>query len=209
MSLSKFTSSTKIDNQTITLETGTLAKQADGSVLVSCGDDVVLATVVSSRTPVDMDFFPMTVEYQEKFYASGKIPGGFFRREGRPSYEATLIARMIDRPIRPCFPEGYRYDTQVVVTTLSFSGQFPLGILANIGASTALHISDIPFNGPVAAVQMAKVDGKLIANPTLEELENTSLNIIVAGTRKGLLMVEGGKLFYFGRGGFGSFEVCA
>ena len=195
MSLSPFTSSTKIDNKTITLETGTLAKQADGSVLVSCGDDVVLATVVSSRTPSDADFFPMTVEYQEKFYASGKIPGGFFRREGRPSYEATLIARMIDRPIRPCFPESYRYDTQVVVTTLSFSGQFPIGILASIGASTALHISDIPFNGPVAAVQMAKVDGKLIANPTLEELENTSLNIIVAGTRKGLLMVEGESSF--------------
>ena len=195
MSLSPFTSSTKIDNKTITLETGTLAKQADGSVLVSCGDDVVLATVVSSRTPSDLNFFPMTVEYQEKFYASGKIPGGFFRREGRPSYEATLIARMIDRPIRPCFPENYRYDTQVVATTLSFSGQFPIGILASIGASTALHISDIPFNGPVAAVQMAKVDGKLIANPTLEELENTSLNIIVAGTRKGLLMVEGESSF--------------
>ena len=177
------------------METGALAKQADGSVLVRCGDDVVLATVVSSKAPSDADFFPMTVEYQEKFYASGKIPGGFFRREGRPSYEATLIARMIDRPIRPCFPEGYNYDTQVVVTTLSFSGQFPIGILASIGASTALHISDIPFSGPVAAVQMAKVGGKLIANPTLEELEDTSLDIIVAGTRKGLLMVEGESSF--------------
>ena len=195
MSLSPFMSSTKIDNKTIKLEAGALAKQADGSVLVSCGDDVVLATVVSAKKHADLDFFPLTVEYQEKFYASGKIPGGFFRREGRPSYEATLTSRMIDRPIRPCFPEGYCYDTQVVVTALSFSGQFPLSILASIGASTAVHISDIPFNGPVAAVQMAKVGGKLIANPTLEELEDTSLNIIVAGTRKGLLMVEGESSF--------------
>ena len=195
MSISPFMSSGTIDNKTIELSSGGLAKQADGSVLAKCGDDIVLATVVSSRTPSATDFFPMTVEYQEKFYSAGKIPGGFFRREGRPSYEATLIARMIDRPIRPCFPEGYCYDTQVVVTALSFSGQFPIGILASIGASTALHISDIPFKGPVAAVQLAKVDGKLKTNPSLEELEHSTLNIISAGTRKGLLMVEGESSF--------------
>ena len=191
MSFSPFVSSTKVDDKTITIESGLLAKQADGSVLVSCGEDKVLVTVVSRKKESDLDFFPLTIEYQEKFYSAGKIPGGFFRREGRPSYEAILNARMIDRPLRPCFPEKYYYDTQVVVTTLSYSGETSLSILASIGASAALHISDIPFNGPVGAVQVAKVDGILLINPNIEKLENADLNFIVAGTRKGLLMVEG------------------
>lgn len=195
MSFSPYVSSAKIENKTFTIETGALARQADGSVLVSCGEDKVLATVVSMKTESNLDFFPLTVEYQEKFYSAGKIPGGFFRREGRPSYEATLAARIIDRPIRPCFPEGYRYDTQIVATTLSYSGQVPIGILAGIGASAALHISDIPFNGPVASIQVAKIGEKLQINPTIEELEKTNLNFIVAGTRKGLLMVEGEAQF--------------
>ena len=195
MSFSPYISSVKVEDKTFTIETGALARQADGSVLVTCGEDKVLATVVSQKTKSDLDFFPLTVEYQEKFYSAGKIPGGFFRREGRPSYEATLTARMIDRPLRPCFPEGYRYDTQIVATTLSYSGQTPLGVLAGIGASAALHISDIPFNGPVASIQVAKIDEKLQINPDLTELEKATLNFIVAGTRKGLLMVEGEAQF--------------
>ena len=195
MSISRFVSSAKVGDKTITLETGTLAKQADGAVLVRCGEDAVLTTVVSSRTESNLDFFPMTVEYQEKFYAAGRIPGGFFRREARPSYEATLNARMIDRPIRPCFPKGYCYDTQIVATTLSYSGETPLGILASIGASAALHISDIPFKGPVASVQVVGIDGELQLNPSLETAEQASLNFTVAGTKNGLLMVEGESQF--------------
>lgn len=195
MSFSPYTSSVQVEDKTFTIETGTLAKQADGSVLISCGEDKLLTTVVSLKNKSDLDFFPLTVEYQEKFYSAGKIPGGFFRREGRPSYDATLAARMIDRPIRPCFPEGYCYDTQIVATTLSFSGQISMGVLASIGASAALHISDIPFNGPVASVQVAKINEKLLINPDVTELEKATLNFIVAGTRKGVLMVEGEAQF--------------
>ncbi|MCB0378854.1 MAG: polyribonucleotide nucleotidyltransferase [Bdellovibrionales bacterium] len=180
-----------IGNQTIEIETGRMAKQADGSVLVTAGNNVVLVTVVSSKRDSDMDFFPLTVEYAEKFYASGKIPGGFFKREGRPTAEATLNARLIDRPLRPTFPEGYNKDTQVVATILSFDGTYPVEILASIGASTATHISDIPFNGPTAAVLVGKVDGQLVVNPSPEQLEKSEVEMIVAGTRNGILMVEG------------------
>ncbi len=179
----------------ISIESGLLARQADGSVLVSSGEDKVLVTVVSLKGDSGLDFFPLTVEYQERFYSAGKIPGGFFRREGRPSYEATLISRMIDRPLRPCFPKGYSSDTQIVATALSYSGSFPMGILAGIGASSALHISDIPFKGPVASVQVVKIGGQLQLNPSLEEEEGASLNFIVSGTRGGLLMVEGEARF--------------
>ncbi len=172
-----------------------MAKQADGSVVVSSGNNIVLVTAVSSRKESPLDFFPLTVEYQEKFYATGKIPGGYFKREGKPTTEATLNARLIDRPIRPLFPEGYRYETQVVATTLSADGSFPIEILASIGASAALHISDIPFAGPTAAVRIARVDGQLIANPNPQQLEKTDMDIIVAGTRNGLLMVEGETKF--------------
>ena len=195
MSFSPFRSSTEVEGKKITIESGTLARQADGSVLVSSGEDKVLVSVVSLKKESDLDFFPLTVEYQEKFYSAGKIPGGFFRREGRPSNEATLTSRMIDRPLRPCFPEGYRYDTQIVALALSYSGQFPLGVLAGIGASSALHISDIPFNGPVASVQVAEIDGQLKVNPSIQDMESANLNFIVSGTRKGLLMVEGESLF--------------
>ena len=157
--MNKITVTGKVGDSTITIETGRLAKQADGSVLVSCGSNIVLVTAVSAREPKDVDFFPLTVEYQEKFYATGKIPGGYFKREGRPTNNATLTARLIDRPIRPCFPEGYRCETQVVGTVLSFDGTFPIDILASVGASAALHISDIPFNGPTAACQVASATG--------------------------------------------------
>lgn len=175
----------------ISIETGRMAKQADGSVVVSCGSNIVLVTAVSSKRPSTMDFFPLTIEYAEKFYATGKIPGGYFKREGRPTNEATLNARLIDRPIRPCFPEGYRFDTQIVATTLSSDGKFPLEILAGIGASAALHVSDVPFGGPTCAIKIGRVDGKFIANPSAEQLESSDMDIIIAGTRNGLLMVEG------------------
>lgn len=187
----KTTVTTLVGDKQITIETGRMAKQADGSVVVSCGNNIVLVTAVSSRKQSTLDFFPLTVEYIEKFYATGKIPGGYFKREGKPTTDAVLSARLIDRPIRPSFPEGYRYETQVVATILSADGQFPTDILASLGASAALHISDIPFNGPTAALQVGRVDGQLIANPTPQQLAKSDFNIIVAGTRNGLLMVEG------------------
>lgn len=181
----------EMNGKEVVLETGRLAKQADGSVLVSCGSNMVLVTAVSNRQESSMDFFPLTVEYAEKFYASGRIPGGYFKREGRPTNLATLTARMIDRPVRPCFPEGYRYETQLVATTLSWDGSCPIDILASIGASAALHVSDVPFNGPTSAVQVARVKGRFIANPSPELLSESDMDIVVAGTRNGILMVEG------------------
>lgn len=191
----KTTVTTSVGGKQITIETGRMAKQADGSVVVSCGNNMVLVTAVSSRNESTLDFFPLTVEYQEKFYATGKIPGGYFKREGKPTTDAVLTARLIDRPIRPSFPEGYRFETQVVATTLSADGAFPIEILASIGASAALHISNIPFNGPTAAVQVGRVDGQLIANPTPQQLERSDMDIIVAGTKNGILMVEGEAKF--------------
>ncbi len=187
----KQTVSTNLGGRSLTIETGRMAKQADGSVVVSSGNNMVLVTAVSSKRPSTLDFFPLTVEYQEKFYATGKIPGGYFKREGRPTTNATLTSRLIDRPIRPCFPEGYRYDTQVVATTLSYDGSFPIEVLASLGASAALQVSDIPFNGPTAAIQVGRIDGKFVANPSTAELEKSDVDILVAGTRNGILMVEG------------------
>ncbi len=180
-----------VGGKEIKIETGRLAKQADGSVLVTCGSNIVLVTVVSSRAVKDVDFFPLTVEYQEKFYATGKIPGGYFKREGKPTTNAVLTARLIDRPLRPLFPEGYRHDTQIVATTLSCDNSFPLEVLASIGASTAVHISDIPFNGPAASIVVARINGQLIANPSKAQLETSDMEIVVAGTKNGILMVEG------------------
>lgn len=191
----KTTVSATIGGKTITLESGRLAKQADGSVLVTCGNNMVLVTVVSSKKESTADFFPLTVEYQEKFYATGKIPGGYFKREGRPTNHATLVARLIDRPIRPLFPEGYRYETQIVATTLSYDGTFPLEVLSSIGASAAVHISDIPFNGPTAAIQVARINGQFVANPSAQQLAESDMDFIIAGTRSGIMMVEGEAKF--------------
>lgn len=191
----KTTVTTSVGGKQITIETGRLAKQADGSVLVSSGNNMVLVTAVSKKEASTLDFFPLTVEYIEKFYATGKIPGGYFKREGKPSTDQVLIARLIDRPLRPKFPEGYRNETQIVATVLSADGSFPIEILASLGASAALHISDIPFDGPVASVQVGRVDGQFIANPTPMQLEKSDMDIIVAGTRQGLLMVEGESKF--------------
>ena len=184
----------EIQGKTIRVETGQLARQADAGVLVSCGDNKVLVAVVSNREASDLDFFPLTVEYQEKFYSVGRVPGGFFKREGRPSNESILCARLIDRPIRPCFPENYRFDTQIAAAVLSSDGMFPVEILAGIGASCALHISDIPFKGPVAFLKTAlSPNGEWILNPGEEE--ESDLGLIVAASSKGLLMVEGEASF--------------
>ncbi|WP_347359646.1 polyribonucleotide nucleotidyltransferase [Bdellovibrio sp.] len=191
----KTTVTTSVGGKQITIETGRLAKQADGAALVSSGNNMVLVTATSSKKASELDFFPLTVEYIEKFYATGKIPGGYFKREAKPTNDAVLIARLIDRPIRPSFPEGYRHETQIVATVLSADGAFPLEILASLGASAALHVSDIPFNGPTAAVQIARVDGQFVANPTPQQMEKSDMDMIVAGTRNGLLMVEGETKF--------------
>ena len=187
--------SVQLGGKEIQIESGRLAKQADGSTLVTCGDDVVLVTVVSSHEESPLDFFPMIVEFQERFYASGRIPGGFFKREGRPSHDAILSARLMDRPLRPCFPEGYRRDTQIVATILSYSGQYPVDVLSTLGASAALHLSDIPFAGPVASVQVARVNGEFQVNPQSDLIAEADINLFISGTQKGLLMVEGSALF--------------
>ena len=170
------TVSTSIAGKQITIETGRLAKQTDGSVLVTCGNNMVLVTAVSAKeAKPDQVFFPLTVEYIEKFYAIGRIPGGYFKREGKPTNESVLSARMIDRPIRPLFPEGYLNDTQVVATVLSADGSISMDVLSSLGASAALHISDIPFSGPTAACHVARVDGQFIANPTPEQLAKSDI----------------------------------
>lgn len=191
----KTTVTTSVGGRQITIETGRLAKQADGSVLVSSGNNMVLVTAVSSRNESTLDFFPLTVEYIEKFYATGKIPGGYFKREGKPTNDAILTARVIDRPMRPMFPEGYRYETQLVATVLSADGSFPIDMLAVLGASSAVHISDIPFGGPIASTMIARIDGQFIANPSPQQLEKSDMELIVAGTRQGILMVEGESKF--------------
>ncbi len=177
----------------LTLETGKMAKQADASILVSYGDTRVLVTVCSAKDPKPgIDFMPLTVEYAERFYAAGKIPGSFHKREGRPTTDATLAARLIDRPMRPLFPEGYHCDTQVIATILSLDHAGDPEVAASIGAGAALHISNIPFNGPTAAVKMGRINGQLIINPSWEQLQTESdMDITIAGTAKAIMMVEG------------------
>ena len=177
----------------ITIETGRLAKQAHGSVLVTYGQTQVLVTAVSNAKPKPgQSWFPLTVDYQEKYYAAGKYPGGFFKRESRPSNDATLTARVIDRPIRPLFPEGYLNDTQVVATVLSVDRENDPDVAASLGASAALHISDIPFAGPTAGVRVGRINGKIIINPTLEQQKVSDIEVFVAATAKAIMMVEGG-----------------
>jgi polyribonucleotide nucleotidyltransferase len=175
----------------LVLETGKIARQADGAVLATWGETTLLATVVGARAPKPgQDFFPLTVNYQEKAFAAGRIPGGYFKREGRPSERETLISRLIDRPIRPLFPEGYRNDTQVIITVLSHDLENEPDVLAMIGASAALTLSGIPFMGPVGAARVGHVGGKLKLNPTIEEMKDSLLDLVVAGTGDAVLMVE-------------------
>lgn len=178
--------------RSITIETGKLAKQADGSVVVRMGDTMLLATVVSSKDAKEgMDYLPLSVDYQEKFASSGRIPGGFFKREARPSEYEILISRLIDRSLRPLFPDDYHAEIQVLVYLISADGKVMPDSLAGLAASAAIAVSDIPFNGPISEVRVAKIDGKFIINPTFEEVENATLDIIVAGTMHDLNMVEG------------------
>jgi polyribonucleotide nucleotidyltransferase len=181
-----------VGNMTVHISTGKMAKQASGAVVVKSGDTMVLVTVVGTKeAKPGQDFFPLTVNYSEKTYAGGKIPGSFFKREGRPSEDETLICRLIDRPIRPLFPEGYLCDTQVMATVISAEEDHDPSILSMIGASAALMISDIPFEGPIAGVKVGRVDGKLIANPSAEQLKLSDIEIVVAAGKDAIFMVEG------------------
>ena len=175
------------------LENGDLAKLAGGAVTISVGGAVILATATASKAPREgIDFFPLSVDFEERMYAVGRVPGGFFRREGRPSTQAILTARLTDRPLRPLFPKGFRNDVQIICTPLSADEENPLDILAINAASAAITISDIPWDGPVAAVRVGYVDDQFVINPTFAEMENSLLDLRLAGTVDGILMVEAG-----------------
>src|SRR5271154_973015 len=177
----------------LSLETGRLAKQAHGAVLAQYGETVVLATVVSAYDArPNIDFLPLTVDYQERTFAAGKIPGGFFKREGRPSEKEILTSRLIDRSIRPLFPKGYDRETQVVVTVLSADRENDSDALALIAVSAAIEVSDVPHKGPVAAVRMGRIDGKLVVNPLFSELEESDISLVVAAKPDSIVMLEGG-----------------
>jgi polyribonucleotide nucleotidyltransferase len=181
-----------VHGRSLVLETGRLAKQAHGAVLVTFGESVVLVTAVSGDERPGIDFFPLTCDYVEKTFAAGKIPGGFFKREGRQRDEEILTSRLIDRPCRPLFPEGFRNDTQVIATVLSSDKDNPTDVLAMTGASAALHISDIPWNGPIAAVRVARVEGEFVAYPTFEQQARSDIDLVVACSNDAIVMVEGG-----------------
>src|ERR671926_1358804 len=183
--------SVQVGREEISFETGKLAKQAGGAVVVTQGETMVLATATAGNIR-DVDFLPLTVDVEERMYAAGKIPGSFFKREGRAGEKGTLTARMIDRPLRPLFPKGWRRETQLVALTLSVDQVHPYDILAMNGASAALMVSDIPFPMPVGAVRIGKVDGNFVVNPTEEQLLSADMDLVVAGTDDALLMVEAG-----------------
>ena len=182
-----------VGGKTLSIQTGKVAKQASGSVVVKYGDSTVLVTAVSSYNERNVGFLPLSVEYQEKIYAAGRIPGNYFRREiGRPSEKETLTARLIDRPIRPLFPKYYNFETQVIATVLAMDQENDADVMAMVGASAALTISDIPFAGPIACVRVGRIEGELKINPTIAECAEADINIIVAGSKTGVVMVEGG-----------------
>ncbi len=183
-----------VGGKSLTIQSGKVAKQADGAVVVQYGDTIVLVTAVAANDERPADFLPLSVEYQEKIYAAGRIPGNYFRREiGRPSEKETLTARLIDRPIRPLFPKKWRYETQVIATVLSMDQENDPDVLAVVGASAALTISDIHFDGPIACVRVGRIDGQFVANPTLSQIESSDINLVVAGSKTGVVMVEGGS----------------
>ncbi|MBI5124049.1 MAG: polyribonucleotide nucleotidyltransferase, partial [Candidatus Omnitrophica bacterium] len=184
----------RLGRENIIIETGRMAKQADGACTVQLGGTVVLVAAVCSKEPREnVDFFPLTCEYQEKTYAAGKIPGGFFKREGRPSEKEILTARLIDRPIRPLFGKGFVNEMQIVAIVISSDSENDSDVLAMLGASCALTISDIPFAGPIAAVRVGRIDGKFVINPTFKELVSSDIDLVVAGNRSSVLMVESGS----------------
>ena len=183
----------KVGNQSISLETGRLAKQADGSVVVRSGDSMVLVTAVSAKEPKPgFDFFPLTVDYQERLSAAGRIPGSFFRREGRLTERETLISRLIDRSLRPLFPEGYQNDTQVIATVFSADPAYDTDVLALTGASFAMAVSDVPFPLQFAGVRVGRVGGQFVANPSEQERDQSDVDVIMAANRDSIFMVEGG-----------------
>jgi polyribonucleotide nucleotidyltransferase len=189
---------TELAGRSLTISTGVVAKQADGAVLVQYGDTVVLVTAVADRKPTEKDFFPLVVNYQEMRYAAGRFPGGFFKREGRPSEREILTSRFIDRPLRPLFQKGFKNETQIIATVLSADQENDPGILGILGASIALTISPIPFLGPIAAVRIGRIEGRFIINPSAQEMEESDLDILVAGAKDAILMVEGGAKFVSG-----------
>jgi polyribonucleotide nucleotidyltransferase len=176
------------------LETGRMARQAHGATLVQYGETVLLVTAVAQDRPTHLPFFPLTVEYRERTYAAGKIPGGFFKREGRPGEGEVLSARLVDRPIRPMFPDGYMNETQIMIHVLSADQENDADVLAVLGASASLCMSKIPFALPVAAVRVGRIQGTWILNPTFQQLEFSDVDVVVAGTEDGILMVEGGAV---------------
>ncbi len=181
----------ELGNQQITLETNRIAKQADASVVVTCGETMVMANICAAKTQKpDIDFFPLTVNYQEKYYASGKIPGGFFKREARPTERETLTSRLIDRPIRPLFHKNFKNETQVTLTVLSYDSVFDPDIIAMYATGAALAISGLPVAGTLGSARVGYIDGKLVANPSIQDMENSELDLVVAGTEEGVLMVE-------------------
>jgi polyribonucleotide nucleotidyltransferase len=183
----------ELGGRTLTIETGRMAKQADGSVTVRYGDTMVLVAAVAADEPREgIDFFPLTVEYREQAYAAGRIPGGFFKREGRPRDKEILSARMIDRPIRPLFPEDFRNEVQVVCYVISADQENDADVLGMVGASASLAISDIPFNGPIAAVRVGQVDGRYVVNPTFQQLERSRMDVVVCGSKESITMIEAG-----------------
>src|SRR6187401_1844427 len=183
--------SIKLGTRDLIVETGKVAKQADGSVVIRYGDTMLLVAAVSARTAKEgLDFFPLTVEYRENTFAGGRIPGNYFRREGRPSEKEVLTCRMIDRPVRPLFADGYRFETQVVASVISSDAENDPDVIAITGASCALYLSDIPFHNPIAGVRIGLIDGKYLINPTFDERRESSLNLVVAGTEEAICMVE-------------------
>ncbi len=182
----------ELDGRVLSLETGKMAKQADGAVMVRYADTMVLAAVVSAKEPIEgQDFVPLQVEYREKISAAGKIPGGFFKREGRPTEKEMLSSRLIDRPVRPLFPKNYRYETQVIVTVFSSDQEHDGDVLGAVAASAALMISDVPFDGPIAEVRIGRIDGRYVINPTYSQLDKSDVDVVVAGTDDSIVMVEG------------------
>ncbi len=181
----------QVNGKKIILETGKIARQADGAIIATCGETVVIATAVGAKKVAEgQDYFPLSVNYQEKYYAAGKIPGGYFKREARPTESETLISRLIDRPIRPLFPTGFMNEVQVLPTVLSYDSENQPDILSIIASSAALAISGLPFLGPIAASRVGYKDGKYLLNPSVEELKNSELDLVVAGTKDAVLMVE-------------------
>ena len=187
-----FNTEKNIDSKVFSIETGKLALQANGSVLVKLGDSMVLVTATMSTPREGIDFFPLTIDFEERLYSIGRIPGGFFKREGRPSTDSILINRLTDRPLRPLFPKGFLNEVQIIITSLSSDQETPLDTLSILGASAALSISDIPFNGPISATRIAYINGSLITNPTYSDLESSELDLVAASNKDGIIMIEAG-----------------